>query len=82
MQRIVRWNVGMSDLNWELPGKKRIDLDYGHVGYFDLTAENLGKISPELRTALTRNGKIGRIVNQTYSIEGGSRIFTFLVAFD
>lgn len=82
MQRIVRWNAGLSGRRWESPGNLDNDLDYGHVGYFDLTAENLGKVSPELRTALTSNGRVGRITDHSFVVEGAHRIFTFVVSFD
>lgn len=82
MQRIVRWNVGSTSFKWELPGNEWSDLQSGHVGYFELNAVDLEKISPELRKAFTRDGKVGRIVDHTYSIEGGHRVFTFIVAFN
>ncbi|MEU1513319.1 hypothetical protein ABZ490_14370 [Streptomyces sp. NPDC005811] len=72
----------MSGNSWELPGNLWNNLDYGHVGYFDLTAENLGRVSSHLRTALTSNGRLGRLTDHSFVVEGANRIFTFVVSFD
>ncbi|UVS80562.1 hypothetical protein [Actinokineospora sp. UTMC 2448] len=82
MQRIVRWNAGLTNRDWHFAGNSSNDLDYGYVSYLDVTAEDLAMVSPELRRALTRNGRLGKIVQHTHSVVGAGRIFTFVVDFD
>ncbi|QWF80995.1 hypothetical protein [Amycolatopsis sp. CA-230715] len=82
MQRIVRWNVGMTPQQWRRTDDSWNDLDGGHVSYVDVTAEHLAQVSPRLHDALTHRGRLGTIVQHTYSVEGGHRIFTFVVLFD
>ncbi len=81
MQRIVRWNAGGTGRNWHFAGNDWNDLDNGHVSYLDVSAEDLARISPELLRALTRDGRLGEIVQHTHSVVGASRIFTFVVEF-
>ena len=82
MQRIVRWNAGRTGQDWHFAGNGWNDLDKGHVSYLDVTAEDLTTVSPELSKALTRNGRLGEIVQHTHSVDGSDRIFTFVVDFD
>ncbi|MFC6021716.1 hypothetical protein ACFP2T_36820 [Plantactinospora solaniradicis] len=82
MQRVVRWNIDfLVKSAWKMPHGTWNDLDQGHVAYFDVDAEQLAKVSPALREALTRNGQLGQIVDHTYSVVGGNRIMTFVVEF-
>ena len=93
MQRLVKWTEGhthrdgggnpgpnylggVKDWKWSDPG----DLEAGGVHALDLTVDSL-KAHPELRQALSYQGRLGRIISHSMEVASSARIWTFVVEF-
>ncbi|MEH0937670.1 hypothetical protein [Micromonospora psammae] len=90
IQRIVKWTEGFQPE--DNPAGKHVggskaegyvnDLDHGAVFALDLQPDSLARSHPDLLLALTRQGRMGRIVSHCHEVVGGHRIWTFVVEFD
>ena len=96
MQRLVKWTEGSAIFTpndnpkpvylggAHEPGSaaraRATDLDHGAVFALDLTPTGLTN-RPELREALTYEGRLGKVVSHNYEVVGSNRIWTFVVEF-
>lgn len=90
IQRIVKWTEGYrgesNPAGKYVGGSKSErsvnDLDRGAVFALDLQLESLAGSHPDLLQALSREGRVGRIVSHCHEVVGSYRIWTFVVEFD